>query len=38
MTAKEPETVDTVAFVALDEKEGKHLMNVSPQSISTAKP
>jgi hypothetical protein len=38
MTAKEPETVDTVAFVALDEKEGKHLMNVSPQSVSTAKP
>jgi len=38
MTAKEPETVDTVAFVVLDEKEGKHRLNVSPQSISTAKP
>jgi hypothetical protein len=38
MTAKEAETVDTVAFVVLDEKEGKHLINVSPQSTSTAKP
>ena len=38
MTAKEPETVDTVAFVALDEKEGRHRMSVSPQSTSTAKP
>ena len=38
MTSREPESVDSVAFVALDEKEGKHLMNVSPQSTSTAKP
>ena len=38
MTAKQPETVDTVAFVALDEKEGRHHMSVSPQSTSTAKP
>ena len=38
MTAAEPETVDSVAFVALDETEGRHRMNVSPQSLSTAKP
>jgi len=38
MTARVPDTVDSVAFVALDEKEGRHLLNVSPQSTSTAKP
>jgi hypothetical protein len=38
MTASEAETIDSVAFVALDENEGKHRMNVLPLSISTAKP
>lgn len=37
MTAKEPETVDSVAFTTLDEKEGQQLIGHSPQSISIAK-
>jgi hypothetical protein len=38
MTASEPDTADSVAFVALDENEGKHRMGVSPLSTFTAKP
>ena len=38
MTAAEPETVDSVAFTAVDETEGRHRMNVSLLSTFTAKP
>jgi hypothetical protein len=38
MASAEPDTIDSVAFSALDETEGKHRMNVSPQSLFTAKP
>ena len=37
MIPADAETMDSVAFVALDETEGKHHMNASPQSLSTAK-
>jgi hypothetical protein len=38
MTSKDPETIDSVAFIAIDEKEGRHRMDVSPLSTFTAKP
>ena len=37
MIPADSETVDSVAFVALDETEGKHHMNASPQSLAAAK-
>jgi hypothetical protein len=38
MTTKDPETIDTVALIVVDEKEGKHRTNVLPMSMSTVKP
>jgi len=38
MSTKPPDTVDSVAFVVLDQDEGKHRTSTSPLSISTPKP
>ena len=38
MTAKDLETIDSVAFVAIDEKEGRRRLDVSPLSTFTEKP
>ena len=38
MTPKDPQTADSVAFIAIDEKEGRHRINVSPLSTFAAKP
>jgi hypothetical protein len=38
MSAKDPETVDSVGFVALDESEGKRRVKNSPLSLFAVKP
>jgi hypothetical protein len=37
MTPKDPETIDSVALIVVDQQEGKHRTNVLPMSTSTVK-